>query len=569
MIIDARQLPNHHSIECDICIVGGGAAGITLAYELLKSGKDVVLLESGGARSEPRIQDLYKGQVVDPRKHGRLDFYRQRRFGGTTSVWGGRCAPFDDIDFEARPYVPYSGWPIRKRDLNSYYLRAHAYCDLGDYDYDTCSALPNQPVEMVPGFRSPHVRTDRLWRYSLPTDFASAFGGALRKSKDIKVYLHANCLKIRANQTGTSVDLLEVASSPAKRFKVRAMRYVLAVGGLEVTRLLLTSNDTHPMGLGNSRDLVGRFYLSHMTGDVGEVHFSPKGGEIVWNYERSEDRVYCRRSISITEEKQRSDGLLNFRATLSHPPIEDPRHGNGVLSAMYLIKRYLIARIPPEYSRSLSGMAPLQYASEHLGNVIKDSGNVARFSSVWIRQRLLRKRKLPSAVFKSKTNTYTLHFDAEQSPNINSRVKLGDTIDIFGIRRLSVDWRFLDLDVQSVVRSCQLMSMAFNRCGVGKMLFRPESMTDYIRSNCSVGSHHIGTTRMASSGSLGVVDENCRMHGIDNLYIASSSVFPTSGIANPTLTIVALSIRLADHLQQIVDLENCNFDGVNREQCPI
>jgi len=569
MIIDARQLPTGHAIECDICIVGAGAAGITVANELLNSGKDVVLLESGGARSEPRIQDLYTGQVVAPSKHGRLDLYRQRRFGGTTAVWGGRCAPFDEIDFEARPYVPYSGWPIRKADLDSYYLRAHRYCDLGDYDYDSCSALCNQPAEMIPGFRSAEVRTDRLWRYSLPTDFASAFGEALRRSHDITVYLHANCLSIRADQNCTTVDHLEVASSRSKRFTVRAMQYILAAGGLEVTRLLLGSNDVHPRGVGNSRDLVGRFYLSHMTGDLGEVHFLPKGGEILWNYERTADRVYCRRSISITEEKQRSDELLNFRGTLSHPPIEDPGHGNGVLSSMYLIKKYLVRRIPPEYSRSLSGMAPLQRTSEHVGNVIRDSANVASFSSAWIRQRLLPKRKLPSAVFRSKTNTYTLHFDSEQSPNIDSRVGLSDTTDTFGIRRLAVDWRFVDLDVQSVVRSCELISMAFERCGVGRMLFRPELMADYIRSSCSVGSHHIGTTRMASSPSRGVVDENCRVHGINNLYIASSSVFPTSGVANPTLTIVALAIRLADHLQEIRRLEKRDLDALNREGCPI
>jgi choline dehydrogenase-like flavoprotein len=556
MIVDACQLPEQYAIKCDICIVGAGAAGITVAHELLGSGKTVVLLESGGTRLEPRIQDLYKGQVVDPSKHGRLDLYRQRRFGGTTAVWGGRCAPFDDIDFEGRPYVPYSGWPIRKADLDPYYSRAHAYCDLGAYEYDALTALPHSPIEMIPGFRSGDVRTNRLWRFSLPTNFAKTFGGTLRKSKDVTVYLHANCLRIRAHRNGTAVDHLECASSPARKFTVRANQYVLAAGGLEVTRLLLASDDVHAQGLGNSRDLVGRFYLSHLTGDLGEVHFVPKGGPVVWNYERTPDRVYCRRSISVAEERQRSDQLLNFRATLSHSPIEDPGHGNGVLSSMYLIKKYLVRRIPPEYSRSLSGMAPVQRAFEHLGNIMKDSPNVMRFSSAWIRQRILPKRKLPSVVFESKANKYTLHFDSEQSPNIDSRVKLSNSTDIFGIRRLTVDWRFANLDVQSVVRSCQLISKAFERSDIGRMTFRPEWMADQIGASCSVGSHHIGTTRMASSPVQGVVDEDCRVHGIANLYIASSSVFPTSGIANPTLTIVALAIRLANKLRSQRQLES-------------
>ncbi len=555
MVTDARRLPPDFTIRCDICIVGAGAAGITLAHALRNSGKEVVLLEAGGTRLGSSAQDLYKGEVVDPDRHGPLDLYRQRRFGGTTTVWGGRCAPFDDIDFEARPYVPYSGWPINKTDLDPYYLRAHEYCDLGAYSYDVCAALPHQPAEMVPGFESEDVRTDRLWRFSLPTDFGKAFIDALKRSPNVKVYLHANCLKIRTQQNGVSVDHLEVAASENKRFTLRAQQYVLATGGLEVTRLLLVSNDVHPNGIGNDRDLVGRFYISHMTGDLGEVLFAPKGGQVVWNYERAKDDVYCRRTISLKEERQRRDQLLNFRAILSHPPIAHPRHGNGILSAMYLIKRYLAHRIPPEYSKELSGMKPLQQITAHCGNIMKDLGAVTRFSSMWIRKRILSKRKLPSVLFESKSNVYTLHFDAEQSPNPDSRVSLSDKKDVFGIKRLKVDWRFRDVDVQSIVRSCVLISSALARCGVGKMLFRPELMADSIKARCGVGSHHIGTTRMARTPSHGVVDENCRVHGIDNLYIASSSVFPTSSFANPTLTIVALAIRLADHLKCITKHE--------------
>jgi choline dehydrogenase-like flavoprotein len=551
MIIDARELPDGFVVTCDVCIIGAGAAGITLAHELLQSGQKIALMESGGLKLERSTQDLYKGEVVDPARHGRLDMYRQRRFGGTTRVWGGRCAPFDDVDFEVRSHVPHSGWPINKNNLNPYYVRAHMYCDLGAYAYTAHGALPHRPAGFIPGFESPVVRTDRLWRFSLPTDFAQAFGNDLRKSVNVTVYLHANCLKICTQQNGTVVSHVELASSPNKGFRAKARRYVLAAGGLEVTRLLLNSDDIHKNGIGNTRDLLGRFYLSHITGDLGEVSFTPKGGQVIWDYEKSSDGVYCRRSIAIAEDKQRSDQLLNFRATLGHLPAADPRHRNGILSSMYLAKKYITHRIPPEYSRSLSAMEPLRHTALHLRNIGTDLRHVIGFSSRWTRERLLSRRKLPSIVFENKTNTYTLHFDGEQSPNPSSRVTLNGRRDALGMRTMSVDWRFNDLDVSSVIASCQLISNALHCSGAGRMLFRPELMSDSIRTNCSVGSHHLGTTRMAASPCQGVVNENCRVHEIENLYISSSSVFPTSGVANPTLTIVALSIRLADRFRQM------------------
>jgi len=550
MINDARQLPPNFTIRCDICIVGSGFAGIALAHELRDSAKDVVVLESGGNRVESRIQDLYKGEVVNPSTHGPLHLYRKRRFGGTTT-WGGRCAPFEDIDFEARPYVPYSGWPICKSDLDPYYVRAHEYCDLGAYSYEVRTSLPNQPVAMIPGFESEDVCTDRLWRFSLPTVFSKAFGSALRQARSLKVYLHANCLRIVPQTNGRSVDHLEVASSKNKRFTVIAKQFVLATGGLEAARLLLVSDSVHPEGIGNERGLLGRFYMSHITGDLGEVLFTPKGAGLVWNYERTPDNVYCRRAIAIKEERQRQDQLLNFRAILDHPPAADPRHGSSILSSLYLSKRYLAHRIPPEYSRALSGMAPLQQVSAHCTNIVKDFGNLTKFLNIWVRKRIFSKRKLPSVTLENKSNIYTLHFDGEQSPNPESRVTLSDKRDAFGIRRLKVDWRCNDTDVQSVVRSCRLISSGLEQSGTGKMLFEPELLADRIRSMCTVGSHQNGTTRMASTPSQGVVDENCRVHGIENLYVASSSVFATSGVANPTLTIVALAIRLADYLRTV------------------
>jgi choline dehydrogenase-like flavoprotein len=549
MIRDARSLLPDARVECDICIIGSGAAGITVANELRNSGMQVVLLEAGGTKVDPSDQDVYAGEVVDPDHHGALHLYRHRRFGGTTPVWGGRCAPFDPIDFEARPYVPWSGWPVDRDQLDPYYARANEYCDAGKYSYSAKDDPALAPLEIAPGFHAEDVSTDFIWRFSLPTDFSRSFRRSLAEAPDITVYLHANTLKLRASSYGNSIDHVEAASSPGRRFSVHAREFVVAAGGLESARLLLVSNDVHPAGVGNGCGLVGRYYISHITGDCGQIRFTPKGGAVLWDYERSSEGVYCRRAFSISERKQREEGLLNFRGILSHPPVADPRHGSSVLSTMYLIKRYLVDRVPPEYSKALSGMKPLEHTGAHCRNIAMGPLGLASFGAKWLTKRILAERKLPSVTMPSRSNIYTLHFDGEQAPNPDSRILLSERRDAFGNPRLKVDWRFQEQDVRSIVRCSQLLGEALVRAGVGVPLYTTESVEQQVWENSAVGSHHIGATRMASDPSRGVVDENCRVFGIANLSIASSSVFPTSSFANPTLTIVAFAVRIAAHLR--------------------
>jgi len=539
MMIDARQIAPGSTVECDVCVVGAGAAGIAVAHELSRKGRDVALLEGGGLRHEAAAQELYRGEVLDRERHGALDEYRQRRFGGTTTVWGGRCAPFDEIDFEARPYVPYSGWPISRRDLDPFYRRAHEYCELGEYAYTVLEALPGGPPALIAGFRANGVVDDQVWRFSPPTDFGKRYRSALDSSANARVYLHANCLKLAAGP-GEAIERIEAGSAPGRTFAVKARRVVLAAGGLETARLLLAS------GVGNP--WVGRCYISHITGDAGEVALTPRGGDVVWNYETGPDGVYCRRALAIAAEMQRREGLLNFHAVLSHSSPADPRHGNGILSSMYLMKTMLARRIPPEYSRELSGMRTMHHIGAHCGNIAMHLPELVAFSGTWLRKRVFSARKLPSVAFPSRRNVYTLHIDAEQAPNPESRVTLGEQKDAFGIPRLRVDWRPSAADAESAARCCRMVGQALEDAGVGRLLFDAERAAETIGRNTGVGSHHIGTTRMSASAAQGVVDSDCRVYGARNLYVAGPSVFPTSGFANPTLTIVALAIRLADHL---------------------
>lgn len=551
MIIDARKLPRGTAIEGDICIVGGGAAGITLARELSDRFEKIILLESGGMKLEGETQDLYRGEILDP-NHGSLEGQRQRQLGGTTNVWGGRCAPFDDRDFEVRSYVPHSGWAISKRDLEPYYQEAHKYCELGSYTYDVKSALGEDAPEMIPGLDSEVILTDKLWLFSPPTNFKTKYQKFLNRSRHVQTYLYANCLKLITNQEGTTIDSLQCASLKQNHFTVRASSYILAAGCLEVTRLLWLSNDTHKKGIGNQHDLLGRFYMGHISGDVGKVTFASKQDKVIWDYETTKDGVYARRALALSPAIQQQHQLMNLRAILHYPEMSDPNHGNSILSAMYLAKSLLLLKQTSRiyYSKDLDTSRLKDTLSGHLKNIFWGLNTLSSFAYKWIAQRLLSQRQIPSVVLGSQSNTYTLHFDAEQSPNYHSRVMLSNEKDCFGSNRLKVDWHYVDRDIQNVIDSYHLIAQNLEKTGAGKLEFDPEQMPDLIKQNLGVGSHHIGTTRMSNNPTEGVVDSECKVHGINNLYIASSSVFPTSSYANPTLTIIAIALRLADRLKQ-------------------
>ncbi len=555
MITDARELSEGTKLRCDLCIIGGGPAGVTLAHALRDSGLEVILLESGGIEFDAALEDLNKGEVVDPLGHGPLEDYRRRRLGGGTTAWGGRCVPYDPIDFEKRPFVPDSGWPLIKPDLDPYYERAHDYLDLGAYSYDPRQVLtsPDREQPMIPGLASDEVSTDSLYLFSPPTNFGLKYREALASAANVRVYLFANVSELLVDPTGARVASVAVATPSRRALAVEAKRFILAAGGLDVTRLLLASDRVRPGGLGNDHDLVGRYYMCHAVHHV-EIELHQKG--TVWDYERSRDGAWCQRTIFLPEDKQRQHGVLNHRARIEHPDIADPSHGSGVLSATYLAKSVLMSQLAKRYlsdrvnvvsrgvlGRPPGGLSPSRLYLQHGKNVVLGLGDVARVGRRWLFDRILSERKLPSLVMESEANTYTLRIDAEQAPNPSSRVTLADDRDAFGQRRLRVDWRVTDLDARSLGEIARRLGGAIAASGAGRVRSIPELAPQ------ATGGHHIGTTRMATDPAHGVVDANCKVHGVGNLYVASSSVFPTSSYANPTLTIVAMALRLADHLR--------------------
>ena len=549
MIEDANQLPQGALLQADLCIVGAGAAGISMALEFIGSGLQVLLLESGGLQAERRTQSLYAGTVADPRLHSPPDRYRQRRFGGTTSIWGGRCVPFDAIDFEPREYISNSGWPLGPAALAPYYPRANQLCEAGDFAYTTDAAFKVPPRPMIEGFASDNFSADTLERFSRPTDFGACYGERLRTALNIRVLLHANVTSLQATANGQSVATVALSTLAGKRFTALATRYVLATGGLETPRLLLASRDVFPQGLGNQHDVVGRYYMCHLAGTLGAIRIDRPVSAVWHGYDVSYQGIYCRRRLALRPGKQRELRLGNFVARLHHPRITDPRHRNAILSLLFLCRKF----IPYEYARRLHGDEHVGPAAwlRHLGNAMTGPAEVAAFAWHMLRDRKLAARKFPSIIIKSKANLYSLDFHAEQAPNPASRVTLGEQADELGVPRIHIDWRYTSGDVDTIARAVALLAWDIAASGVGNFAYESNEIEAEVTRYGAYGGHHIGTARMGNDPRTSVVDASGRMHGISNLYIAGAATFPTSSQANPTLTVVALALRLADQLKAL------------------
>ncbi len=547
MIGDTAEIEAGAALAADICIVGSGAAGISLALALIDSGLSVLLLEGGGAGFEAASQALYRGAVADPLLHSPTDTYRRRGFGGSTAIWGGRCVPFDAIDFEARPWVAGSGWPFRLDRLLPWYRQANALCEAGRFAYTQEDAFPAGLRPMLAGFAGEDFSADTLERFSIPTDFGARYRARLAQSGNVRLLLHASVVALRTGACGRVVDRLEVAGAGGRRFTVRAGHVVLAVGGLETPRLLLASRDHHADGIGNAHDQVGRYYMCHLAGTLGIL----RPAAPAWHgYDLSEDGVYCRRRLALTPDAQRRLRTGNFVARLHHPRIPDPSHRTGALSTLYLAKPF----ISHEYGKRLHGGGRVSAAAwlSHVRNVAVDARGAAGFLLHWLRHRTLAARKYPSVIVSPRGQRYSLDFHAEQEPNALSRVSVTHDKDALGLPRLLVDWRHTALDMHTIRASLAALAAQMAACGAGDFDYDPAEVELAALQDGAYGGHHIGTARMSPDARTGVVDADGRVHGMDNLFVAGSAVFPTSSQANPTLTIVALALRLADHLTTVV-----------------
>ncbi len=424
-------------------------------------------------------------------------------------------------------------------------------CALGDFTYDGDEAIAGGMLPLIAGLSSAKITMQYIERFSQPTDFGTAYRARLTAAPNIQVMLNSTCVGITLSDSLQRVDHIVIARDGQPRQRIHARAFVLATGGLEVPRLLLASRGQQNCGVGNRSKLVGRHYMCHLAAVTGSFLPAP-GQAVARGYQRSADGVYCRRRFSVKAAAQAEAGIGNAIARLHQPRLSDPAHRCGPMSAIYLARHLL----PFEYSTRLAEGNHRARFWPHAGNVARDPINTMLFGLNYLTQRRFARRKLPSLVLDPAAGPLTFDVHAEQLPNPASRITLGEQVDRFGMPVLKVDWRYLPADIATVRGTLALIGQSLSEGGHGSASFDMDALEADLLRERAYGGHHLGTARMSDSPRTGVVDRACRVHGLTNLYIASGAVFPTSGQANPTLTIVALALRLSDHLKRILASEH-------------
>ncbi len=554
MIVESKSI-TETDLTCDVCIVGGGPAGIVLALELERHGIRCVLLESGLMRPSSTIQELSTADILDRAHHRPLDEAARRQLGGNSSVWGGRCVPLDPIDYETRAHLSLSGWPIGSEELTEYWQQACDYLMCGKADFSNSASVGGKFPSLIDGLRDDGTLQTSLERWSLPVDFAKEYGERLRASTKITVVLDATCTGIGFDDDPTDVTSVTFRSTRSPdRHRVVARNYIVAAGGLETTRLLLNSDGVHRGGIGNHNGKLGRYYMGHYEGTIADVQFNSSPDKASYDVDKDGAGVYCRKRISLSPTLQQREKLLNCVFWLDNLAIYDPQHRNGILSAAYLalstpgLRRCLA---PSGFYRAATNNTQYRDFTSHTANIVRSIPSTVTFIPPFLFRRYFAKRKVPRFYVRSGGNRYAIAYHAEQSPLLSSRVHLNEQTDTLGMRRLTIDLRFAPDDIDSIIRSHRILDAHLRKKRLGKLEFLSGDLEARILTEATrlqFGCHPIGTTRMSFDPDDGVVDANCRVHGIRNLYVVSSSVFATSGHANPTLTIVTLAVRLADRL---------------------
>jgi choline dehydrogenase-like flavoprotein len=523
----------------DVCVVGSGPAGIALAIELSARGKRVLVLESGGETHDAALQELSASVIADPRVHDDTRITMSRRLGGTSNLWGARCQPFDAIDFEPRPWVPGAEWPIALDDITPWYARA---CELVD-----CGA----PVFRDRGMggvapADTRVELTRLERFSNRPRLQQLHRERLRNDARIDLRLHCTVVDADFGGNGRITQLLACTPDGMRR-AVPVQQVVLAMGGLETTRLMLNLQQRQPKLFGGPQGALGRHYMAHVVGEVADVDWHTEAMDRAFDFFVDSHGSYARRRLIPSDAQQREHRLPNVSFWPVVPPVADAGHRSALLSSVFVamsiepVGRLLVAEAIRRY-HAPEGTA----RGPHLRNIALGLPSAIDGSARFLWQRYMSHWRMPGFFIRNPSRTYGLSYHAEHFPSAESRVRLSDERDRHGLARLHVDLRFGAQDAQALFRAHELMRDWLAATGLGHLRYRqPAQQTEQaILDIARHGTHQIGTVRMASSAAQGVVDSDLRCFDVPNLHVASSAVFPSSGQANPTLTLVALAVRL-------------------------
>ena len=517
MFVRHTDLAEGAQLSAAVCIVGAGAAGITLALSLQDAGIPVVMVESGTLELDESIEALDKGQAVGIPYD--LDAQRRRGFGGSTNCWSGWCVPMSPEDYVSRDWMAGSGWPIGRADLDRYYPAAARVLDIAGHEFDPRAWMPHL------GLPTPPVALDGfecgVWQLSTPARLGEKYRSAFESSARIRCVLGFTATRLTLEKGGERIQSVTCRSLGGKSLTVKASLFVLAMGGIENARLLLLSRDQRPAGLGNENDLVGRNFLEHPAVIEGAELY-------VWKDGPGHD--FFAKSGKGLQPK-------------GYPPVPAPG-----------------ARLPV----SLQGPPRTDPVSVVLGLSLSEATQRRhRLPQFWVvpnegpfpdpaRER--EAKEVLSALAMGKERPFSrigLTFAIEQRPNASSRVRLGSERDPLGEPVAVLDWRIEGQERTALKQILALLGEAAARAGVGRIRLNidPESERSWVPVG---GAHLMGTTPMGANAKTSVADRNGRLHTVRNAYLAGSSLFPTSTYGNPTYTIVALALRLGDHLKAML-----------------
>jgi choline dehydrogenase-like flavoprotein len=548
MLIDINEETPNGFFQADVCIVGTGPAGLSLARELSRTDLRICLLESGGQKPSPRASSLNEGSVDSP--HGyRAEILRngrRRQLGGSSNLWNHelrglrekfvRYVALDEIDFEQRDWIPGSGWPFTRSDLVPFYERAHKICGIGPFA-DSPEAWRGE------GSPGQAWQTDDLEsvvsQFGSPNIFLKDHLAQLNRAANVYIFAQSTLMSLNADEAHPDViSSAEVARADGVRFRVKAPCFVLAAGGLENARILLLNKATRSGGPGNQHDMVGRYYMDHPAIALGTL--VPSCGAI---YEQAAfydqhyvDGQLIMGKLHLRQEVLRRDKLLNscvvlaphFRNLGSHLPATMKQiAAKGLRFLLHRCAGRNSYRPPKAGNRgalSLGQRLLAGYYSEGTSGWSRTTNQDRRFGKIG------------------------LHALTEQSPDPANRIILGEKLDASGQRQEKILWRLNEIDLRSIRRTQEIFQHELAAAGIGA--FTPLKASEDGIPTLSSPHHFLGSTRMHDDPRQGVVDANCQVHGLKNLFVAGGSLFPTGGFANPTLTIVALALRLADHLRE-------------------
>ncbi|GAB4455302.1 MAG: GMC family oxidoreductase [Armatimonadaceae bacterium] len=522
MIQDLHDFELDKSIQTDICIIGSGAIGTAIALEFLHSPFNIVVLEAGGFEHEEQSQDAYLSELTGLAHRG-VHEGRARVLGGTTTLWAGQALPYHPIDFEVRDWVQNSGWPLDRETLLPYYRRAEQVMQVEHVSYDPL----DWPSKTVP----PDYDTTKLLpifsQFTLTPDFRDKYRETLTTAQKIRVICHANVVSLEANENGSAITEIRVKSLVGHNLCVSSRFVVVACGGIESARLLLISNSVEKNGVGNRNDVVGRYFQDHPHFAIDKIAPSdPHHFDRLFNVQAN-DKVRYAFKVAASPEWQRQHQLLGVVGEVYYPTEK-----NDPIAAAQRVMAILRGR-----EKTAGLWSSLRTVAQKPTVVVKEA-----WSRYFASQAVSAGSVPPHFVV-----------GVEQIPDPESRVTLSDQRDLLGLPRTRLHWRINEKEVQTIKAFVETVAAEWSRLEIAEMDI--SRVNEHARSETPIQKrmrdsyHHIGTTRMGTNPKVSVVDQDCRVHGYDNLYIAGSSVFPTGSFSNPTLTAIALAIRTADNIK--------------------